>query len=264
MEYCKTEVQYYTANGPLNVSVSISDARRIPTSLDQEGFEIIQHKSVVTDWHDQEQQQIHYHEIEKLVREVTRCDWTIYYPAIIRDPATAAENADLTPVSTAHSDYSEKYWDMLNDAEHPYQAILAPSKARAGVTNRDIKSASRLIVLQFWRNIGPLEMDYPLCIGDARSFERTDFYPVTVEEYGGVKAGFESLIVLAPKEVSRHRWYTYPKMNSDEALMFRAWDSELVDAGKAFWTPHMAFRDPVVMNPQPRASIEMRAICGFR
>ena len=58
-----------------------------------------------------------------------------------------------------------------------------------------------------------------------------------------------------------HRWYFYPKMNRDEVVMFKTYDSN----EKPFMpTLHSAFDDPTSNeNASPRESIEVRAICFF-
>ena len=58
------------------------------------------------------------------------------------------------------------------------------------------------------------------------------------------------------------RWYWAPRMQRDEALLIKGWDS--LDDGRARFTPHGAFRlegqDP---NAPPRESIEVRTYLMF-
>ena len=82
----------------------------------------------------------------------------------------------------------------------------------------------------------------------------------TEADYAAWQAAYDQL----PAEPTERRWYTFPSMTRDEVVMFRAFDSDLVDRGEPFWTPHSAFRDPTAGDDAPpRASIEMRAICLF-
>ena len=86
-----------------------------------------------------------------------------------------------------------------------------------------------------------------------------------VETYGGVDTRFESFLVMAPAEKPcPHKWYVFPRMQRDEAVVFRAFDSELAAAGRPFWTPHTAFLDPTVSEAPPRESLEMRPICFWK
>jgi hypothetical protein len=48
-------------------------------------------------------------------------------------------------------------------------------------------------------------------------------------------------------------------------VAFRTYDTELVERGETWFTPHSAFRDPDVGIGRPaRSSIELRAICLYR
>ena len=85
-----------------------------------------------------------------------------------------------------------------------------------------------------------------------------------VSNYAGGGFDFDTLAICSPDPVSRHHWYTYPGMTRDEVVAFRTYDSERMDKGEAFWTPHSAFADPEVVPGAPaRRSIELRATCLF-
>jgi hypothetical protein len=59
-----------------------------------------------------------------------------------------------------------------------------------------------------------------------------------------------------------HRWYYFPEMRRDEALVFKVYDS-LTD-GRARFTPHTSFIDPAsAADAPPRQSIEVRAFAFF-
>ncbi|MHB1445460.1 MAG: hypothetical protein ACYCTI_08660 [Acidimicrobiales bacterium] len=47
-------------------------------------------------------------------------------------------------------------------------------------------------------------------------------------------------------------------------VAFRTYDTGLADAGRTWFTPHSAFRDPgIEVGHPPRFSIEARAMCLF-
>ena len=76
---------------------------------------------------------------------------------------------------------------------------------------------------------------------------------------------FEALALLAPTDAAPYRWYAFPELRHDEAVAFRTYDTELVERGETWFTPHSAFRDPDVEVGHPaRNSIELRAICLYR
>ena len=53
------------------------------------------------------------------------------------------------------------------------------------------------------------------------------------------------------------RWYYAPRMNRDEVLLIKGWDSR--DDGRARFTPHTAFTVPdTPADAPPRESIEVR------
>ncbi len=59
-----------------------------------------------------------------------------------------------------------------------------------------------------------------------------------------------------------HRWFYFPRMERDEALLLKCYDSSL--DGRARWTAHTAFDDPTSpADPVPRESIEARTIAFF-
>ena len=151
---------------------------------------------------------------------------------------------------------------MIRDRDHPYHQVLAPSMRRAGVTDDDVARCHRVLTLQLWRNIGPELMDHPLAVCDGRTVPRSQLAPVRIETYGGLETNFDAFVVLPPNAEAENRWYTFPEMNLDEVLVFRAFDSELASAEQPFWTPHTAFRDPHSIG-SARHSVEMRAICLF-
>ena len=80
--------------------------------------------------------------------------------------------------------------------------------------------------------------------------------------YAGSGTTFEALAVTGG--AGHHRWYTFPELQRDEVVAFRTYDSDRVDDGRPYWTPHSAFRDPDVPLGRPaRSSIELRASCLF-
>ena len=59
-----------------------------------------------------------------------------------------------------------------------------------------------------------------------------------------------------------HRWYYYPQMQRDEALVFKVYDSQ--KDGRSRFTPHTSFADPdTPADAPPRQSIEVRTLAFF-
>jgi len=61
---------------------------------------------------------------------------------------------------------------------------------------------------------------------------------------------------------AEHRWFYFPDMQTDEAIVFKCYDS--MKDGRARWSAHAAFDDPnSPPNAPARESIEMRTLAFF-
>ena len=127
-----------------------------------------------------------------------------------------------------------------------------------------IEQAGRVVMLQFWRNLGPARMDHPVAFCDSRTVTPAEVQPFRYQGYVAGGRAFDALAVLAPERPSHHAWYVYPDLTPSEVVVFRTYDTELVDRNETWFTPHSAFRDPTVADGQGwRFSIELRAMCLF-
>src|SRR6266480_2942895 len=116
--------------------------------------------------------------------------------------------------------------------------------------------AHRFAIVQVWRAIKQPIQSNPLAVADAKSVAMDDFlvaerrYPHRVGQTYRLKYN------------SNHRWFYFPEMRRDEALVFKVYDSE--KDGRARFTPHTSFEDPASPpNAPPRQSIEVRAFAFF-
>jgi hypothetical protein len=114
----------------------------------------------------------------------------------------------------------------------------------------------RFAIIQVWRPIRHPVETFPLAICDARSLSPEDL--VVSERRYPHRVGQTYAITYNPE----HAWYWFPRMQRDEALVFKVYDS-LTD-GCARWTAHTAFQDPTSPpNARPRESIEIRTLAFF-
>ncbi|MFT4797889.1 MAG: hypothetical protein ACJAYE_001402 [Candidatus Azotimanducaceae bacterium] len=227
------------------------------------GFELKEHQSSVTDW-DSEQAIVeqHYAEIRELAQALTGCDFALVDGHIKRGPEQLKIHADYGPISFVHSDFAASYGDLLRQHYAAGTPDSQLSLSKSGATLEDVKQCGRLMILQFWRNIGEQKMDLPLAFCDARSVTEQDLRAFPVQDYGGGGFDFETLGIASS---DRHAWFTFPEMNRDEVAVFRTYDSNRIGSQKPYWTPHSAFQDPEVTQGQPsRKSIELRATCLFK
>lgn len=227
-------------------SMAVHDARAIAADVDREGFQLVAHRSAVSDWRDRQQlQDIYLGEVRDLIAALTGADEVqITSPGILR----YSERSGLTgttdnshPARFAHVD--------IND-------VTAAQFAQRGAGGRPF---ARCAAYNLWRAVSPPPQDVPLAYCAVGSFTRDDlivadaiFDPVD----GSPEWSFESWVGAYNPA---HRWYFYPDMTVDEAVLFKTADS---DSARAQCIPHVAFDDPTVpADASPRISIEMRATC---
>jgi hypothetical protein len=94
--------------------VQISNARPIlrEVSLDEEGFGLLQHKSRVRDFHDDDEvRRVYYKEAEQLLKEVTGADRVHIFDHTVRRRIPGAEDRQVAgtrqPVPRVHVDHTE-------------------------------------------------------------------------------------------------------------------------------------------------------------
>lgn len=267
--FCRTKLNYSASSSlpATSIEVDVLDGRTtdLPGSTVC-GFELLSHTSRVSSWdRDDEIVAVHYSEVEDLARQLTGCDHAMVSGHIKRNPAQAARHPDLAPIKFVHSDFARGHDNLIRRAFR--EAVVDPAvevPTRHAVMVDTVENARRVVVVQFWRNLGPPKMDLPLALCDARTVCAEEARPFVVADYAGAGGQFEALAVTAPAEPDRHRWYVFPEMTADETIAFRTYDTDIVRAGGTFFTPHTAFRDPEVAVGEPaRSSIELRATCLF-
>jgi hypothetical protein len=214
-------------------------------SLEREGFIFVRHETKVKDFYNgTEVRSIYYPEIEKLVKETSGAKRVLVFDHTLRsaDSATREAKQISGPVRNAHNDYTE--WSGPQRVRD-----LLPDEAEELLKGR-------FAVVQVWRPIrNPVQRE-PLAIADARSIGTKELFPssrVYPDRVGEVyHCSFNP----------EHRWYYFPNMQRNEAVVFKTFDSSR--DGRARWTAHTAFDDPnSPPDAPPRESIEMRTLAFF-
>lgn len=224
----------------------IHDARSVhpPPSLDREGFALVRHETAASDFYDPEcVREVYYLEMEKLVADVTGARRVLAFDHNVRNAqkAAAGEGVAQAPVRFAHNDYTL--------ASGPQRVRdLFPREAEALLERR-------FAVINVWKPIrGPIE-ETPLAFCDAQTLEQSDFVETSLE-YAD-RTGEVYSLRFNPD----HRWYYYPDMDADEAMLLKCYDSE---AGIARFTAHSAIDDPnSPEDAMPRESVEVRTLAFF-
>ena len=226
----------------------LRNARDGETSLDEEGYKLVAHRSEIADFTDRANvAERHPAEIVALLLDQTGADEVIVTsPGIVRFSERSGRAGTLDnsmPARFAHIDTT---------------AQTAAEFARSAVP--DGRSFTRHAQYNVWRAFSGAPQDVPLAVCDARSVSAADLLVADAifdpQSTGGASApewSFDSWLVAHNAE---HRWHWFPAMTRDEALIFKTSDS-------AFANPvaHVAFDDPLAEADWPsRASIEMRAV----
>lgn len=114
----------------------------------------------------------------------------------------------------------------------------------------------RFAIVQVWRAINqPIESN-PLAICEARTLATGDL--IASERRYPDRVGETYQVSHNPD----HKWFYFPRMRRDEALVFKVYDS--ATDGRARFTAHTSFDDPTSpAGARPRESIEVRTIAFF-
>lgn len=236
-------------SGTLNTvdGVHIHDARPVAEalSLDEQGFAFRRHATAVEDFYDEEHlRAVYYPEIERLLKAETGAEKIVIFDHTIRSVPKfkAGVPGYREPVRRVHNDYTEK---------------SGPRRVRdhLPVHEAEERLKHRFALVNVWRPIvGPLE-DSPLALCDARTISHEHL--VTSDLIYPDKVG-ETYSFTHSDE---HRWHYFPKMQRDEIVLIKCYDSR---GDVARFSAHTAFDDPTApANAAPRESIEVRALVFF-
>ncbi len=228
-------------------AVKISNARPLgeEISLDRNGFVLVDHATGVKNFFDpNELAAVYYPEIETLVRQVSGAYRVHVFDHTLRsgDEAEQSERKVREPVLWAHNDYTD--WS-------------GPQRLRELLPNEaEELLAHRFALIQVWRAIDRPILANPLALVDARSVAAGDL--IKAERRYPHRVGETYQLAYN----SNQRWFFFPDMTRDEALVFKVYDSD--KDGRARFTPHCSFVDPAVpANAPPRQSIEVRTLAFF-
>jgi hypothetical protein len=189
-------------------------------------------------------QSVYYSEVEQLIKSASGAARVVIFDHTLRSGDQTEREAKLIrePVLSAHNDYTE--WSGPNRLRE-----VLPDEAESLLQRR-------FAIIQVWRAINQPIQSNPLALADAKSVALEDFliaerrYPHRVGQ------------TYRLKHNPNHRWFYFPEMRRDEALVFKVYDSET--DGRARFTPHTSFKDPASpANAWPRQSIEVRAFAFF-
>ncbi len=187
---------------------------------------------------------MYYPEVSALIRKLSGAKRVHVFDHTLRSGDEGEREAKLLrePVLSAHNDYTE--WSGPNRVRE-----LMGEEAETLLQRR-------FAIIQVWRAINQPIQSNPLAIADAKSIAPEDL--LIAERRYPHRVGQTYRIKYNPA----HRWFYFPRMRRDEALVFKVYDSE--KDGRARFTPHTSFDDPSTPpGAPPRQSIEARALVFF-
>ncbi|MFN2645267.1 MAG: CmcJ/NvfI family oxidoreductase [Burkholderiales bacterium] len=217
-------------------------------ALDVNGFILVEQRSAVKNFFDSEElKRVYYPEVEALVLRLAGARRVVVFDHTLRSGDETEREAKLLrePVLSAHNDYTEwsgpqRVRDLMGDEA---QALLE----------------RRFAIIQVWRpayaSAAQALRANPLAMADARSVAAEDL--LVAERRYPNRVGQTYRLKFSP----RHRWFYFPEMRRDEAIVFKVYDSA---KDRARFTPHTSFDDPTSpAGAPPRQSIEARTLAFF-
>jgi hypothetical protein len=216
-------------------------------TLSTTGFELVEHKTSVSDFCSAEQvARAYIPEIRELIGSLTGARKVVVTPPVLRwsEREPHPERVNSRPGRFAHVDYSR-------------EAFHAFARSHLGDDPQAARwHAGRYAAFNIWRVMSQPPQDCPLGLLDRRSTSASDVIEgdAVIDADGRPEFRFGSSLYRANP---RHRWGYFRDMRSDEAAVFLAYDS----ADDALpGVPHSAFDDPSCPgDAPPRASCEIRA-----
>lgn len=252
-------------------------------TLDAHGFTLTDHLIEHIDYFREEQVLHQYYPMCcELVKKITGAGKVIAFDHNIRSKSLteAAKkleggNAVQGPALVVHNDYS------VTSAPRRVRDLAKPPKLNDTLRKLlgekpliDPNEVENLIkgrwaIINVWRNIKTIPVQkLPLGMCEGPTVPLTDI--VTFEIHYADRVG-ENYFAAHAKD---HRWFYFPEMTRDEAILLKCWDS----AGKDFAAPelsadktvpatfsfHSAFEDPSSLpGADDRESIEVRTVAFF-
>ncbi len=226
--------------------VTIRDARPIAgqLSLDKQGFVLLHHQTAVTNFYDEEQiRSIYYPECERVMQQATGAVRVVAFDHIVRNAGISAKgNAIKIPAKRVHNDYT---------------AWSAPQRVRdlMGEEAEELLK-HRFAINNLWRPIRGPVLDSPLTLCDAQSLSQENLIASDLRYPD--RTGETYAVTYNPNQ----HYYYFPKMQADEAVLIRCYDSAL--SGAARFSAHTGFDDPTTPpDAPPRESLEVRMLVFF-
>jgi len=258
--------------------VSVMNARSAgPMALDTQGFELKVSPTSLSYSQFYEEGVIlrrYYPECASLVKSVTGATLVAPFDHNLRSASGKQASKTIqggsvvqSPAALVHGDYT------LTSGPRRLEQLSKPPKANdtlgkilggaAVMSKEDLEMArrGRFSIINVWRSIRdePAKA-FPLACCDASTVSAHDLCVFEIHYADRIGENYFAA------HTDQHRWYYYPSMLRDEAMLIKQWDSDgtLVGGSKSPFALHSAFDDPATpADAQDRESIEVRCVCIF-
>lgn len=273
--------------------MAVADARRLSDAerctLDANGFELLTQPMARPnlDFFDQQQVlQEYYPECERIVQQAAGATRAFAFDHNIRSATGKKSKQRISggqqvqgPARIVHGDYTlTSAPQRLRDLAQPpggndtLRSLLGDNEALLPAERvEQALDQGRFAIINLWRSIVPEPVaTLPLALCDAQTVHPQDLVVFEIHYHDRVGENYFA------KYDPRQRWYYYPNMTRDEALLIKQWDSagELASSQGAHadintdkpctFSFHSAFEDAAAPADAPdRQSIEVRCIVFY-
>jgi hypothetical protein len=221
----------------------VESMRARELALEKNGFVLLREPTAVEDFHDaRELRNVYYPEVTALVKRLVGAERVVAFGEVARCDRPGTADGAL-PAYGAHVDYGAE------SVRYFTEEILGGEEAARWLQRRHV-------LINLWR---PIRTVYrtPLALCDASTVAESDLNPSEVRG-GLMDPDRPTLHGFNLSYNPQHRWYYAPRMQPDEVLAFKLFDSQ---RGRVQWTGHTAFDDPQSpADAPPRESVEIRTI----
>ena len=252
------------------------EAREYP--LEMPNLDFLNHEEVV---------RIYYPHCAEIVREATGASVVAAFDHNVRSAAGKQSKKRIEggqqvqgPACVVHGDYTltsapQRLRDLTQapGKNDTFGTLLSKGQT---LLNSDkvehVLSGGRFAIINVWRNmdLAPVQ-SYPLALCDATSVQPEHLVVFEIHYHDRVGENYFA------KHSNRHKWYFYPELTRDEALLIKQWDSagelarsnganmDLVDPNApCTFSFHSSFEDQAARRDAPdRWSIEVRCMALY-
>ena len=228
-------------------AMAVRNARLLANdfTLDREGFAFVDHKTAVTDFHDDDQLATIYNaEAEALVRAHTGAARALVFDHTRRSSSQDLREAHNArdPANAAHTDYTD--WSARNRVT----SVMGDEA--------EVLLEKRFAIVNVWRSTAGVIEEWPLALCTWDSVDDAHLHTVERRAYNRVgqtrHASYDG----------KNDWFYFPRMTPAEAILIKNYDT--ATDGRARYALHTSFDDPTAAeNAAPRESLETRVFAFF-